>query len=44
MPYMQGNPGGKISILGGASIGHGEEKKRYICMCVLLNGYRDKVA
>jgi hypothetical protein len=38
---IQGDSGGKVTILGGDSIGHCE-KKVHMNMCLLLNGYRDR--
>ena len=38
--YIQGDSGGKISIVGGDNIGHCE-KNVHMNMCLILNGYRD---
>jgi hypothetical protein len=35
---IEGVPGGKVSILGGHSVGHSE----YIYMCPIPNGFRDR--
>jgi len=42
MFYIQGVPGGKVSILGGHTIGHSKQKKLYMNMCPILNGFRDR--
>jgi hypothetical protein len=34
--YIQGVPGGKVSIQGGHSIGHSKQKRKCICTCVLF--------
>jgi hypothetical protein len=39
MQDIQGDSGGKASILGGDSIGHCEKKKVHMNMCLILNGY-----
>jgi hypothetical protein len=39
---MQSDPGGKIIVLGGDIIGHCEEEKVHMNLCLILNGYRDK--
>jgi hypothetical protein len=33
---------GKVNILGGHSIGHSKQKKVYMYMCPILNGFRDR--
>jgi hypothetical protein len=38
---MQGVPGGKISILGGHSIGHSNQKF-FMYMCAIPNGFRGR--
>ena len=40
--YIQGISEGKINILGGYSIGHSKQK-RYMNMCPIPNGFRDRV-
>jgi hypothetical protein len=37
---IRGDTGGKVNISGGDIIGHCE-KKNYMNMCRILNGYRD---
>jgi hypothetical protein len=37
---IQGDPGGKVNILGGVSIGHCEENV-HVNMCLILKGYGD---
>jgi hypothetical protein len=37
---LENIPGGKVSILGGHSIGH-SNKKLYMYMCPILNDFRD---
>jgi hypothetical protein len=39
--FTQGVPGGKVSILGGHSIGH-SKKKVYMNMCPIANAFRDR--
>jgi hypothetical protein len=39
--HIQGVPGGKVNILGGHSIGHSKQK-RYMNMCPIPNGFRDR--
>jgi hypothetical protein len=38
--YIQSVPRGKVSILGGHSIGHSKRKKVYMYMCPIANGFR----
>ena len=38
---IHGDPGGKVNILGGVSIGHCEENVR-VNMCLILKGYGDR--
>jgi len=38
---MQGDPGGKASILGGDIVGYCE-KKVHMNICLVLYGYRDR--
>ena len=38
--YIQGDSGGKVSIVGGDNIGHCE-KNVHMNMCLIVNGYRD---
>jgi hypothetical protein len=40
--YKQDVPGGKVSILGGHSIGHSKQKKFIMYMCPVPKGFRDK--
>jgi hypothetical protein len=40
---IQGDSGGKARIMEGDSIGHYEKKKVILKMCLILNGYRDRV-
>jgi hypothetical protein len=39
---MQGDSGGKVSILGGNSVSHCDSKKVNINRCLILNDYRDR--
>jgi hypothetical protein len=39
--HIQGDPGGKVSILGGHRIDHSKQKM-YIYMCSIPNGFRDR--
>jgi hypothetical protein len=39
--YIQSVPGGKVNIMGGHSIGHYKQKKIYVYMCPILDGFRD---
>jgi hypothetical protein len=38
---IQNVPGGKVNSLGGHSISH-SNKKVYMCMCPIPNGFRDR--
>jgi hypothetical protein len=40
--FIQGVPGGKVNILVGDSIGHSKQKKLYMNMCPIPNGFRDR--
>jgi hypothetical protein len=40
--FYTGESGGKVSILGGDSIGHFEKKKFHMNMCRIRNGYVDR--
>jgi hypothetical protein len=40
--HIQGVLEGKVNILGGHSIAHSKKKEVYMCMCPILNGFRDK--
>jgi hypothetical protein len=39
--YIQSVPGGKVNILESHIIGHSKQKK-YVYMCPILNGFRDR--
>jgi hypothetical protein len=39
---IQSVPGVKVTIQGGHSIGHSKQKKVYMCMCPIPNGFRDR--
>jgi hypothetical protein len=40
--YTQYVPGGNVNILGSHTVGHSKQKKMYIYMCPLPNGFRDR--
>jgi hypothetical protein len=40
--HTQDVPGGKVNTLGGHSIGHSKQKKLYMYMCPIPNGFRDR--
>jgi hypothetical protein len=40
--YIESDPGRKVNILGGHSIGHFKQKKVYMSMCPSPNGFRDR--
>jgi hypothetical protein len=39
---IQNVPEGKVTILGGHSIGHSKQNKVYMYMCPITNGFRDR--
>ena len=41
--HIQGDSRGKHNVLGGGNIGHTEGKTAHMKVCLILNGYRDRV-
>jgi hypothetical protein len=39
--FLQAVPGGNVNIPEGHSIGHSRQKKVYMYMCPILDGFRD---